>query len=182
MLPGNWGSRWLRRRCSAAPAGNRCSSEAQFHLLTGSWLERPHHRYATAYFHGLPGRGVATFDAAHRRLRALHPRIERIQVSHVAMRDAVLDARVPTDKVFLIPIGVNPGIFRLRTRESYRQAREALGIPTSAVVVGSFQKDGVGWGRARAERRGRTSCSRRSSACVPASPSSSAADGPRAAM
>jgi glycosyltransferase involved in cell wall biosynthesis len=34
----------------------------------------------------------------------------------------------------------------VQTPESRRQARARLGIPESAVVVGSFQKDGVGWG------------------------------------
>ncbi len=48
-------------------------------------------------------------------------------------------------KVFFIPIGINLGFFPQRTDEQKRQKREALGIPQSAFVVGSFQKDGVGW-------------------------------------
>jgi glycosyltransferase involved in cell wall biosynthesis len=118
---------------------------SHFHLLGGQWLERPH-RFAVAYFHGTPGRGVARFDEAYRRLRQVHARIDRIQVSHMAMRDILLDAGVPEAKVFVIPIAVDLDALPMRTTESRRLARQALGLPASAVVVGSFQKDGVGWG------------------------------------
>jgi len=48
--------------------------------------------------------------------------------------------------VFCIPIGIHPVWFRMQTPESKYMARHTLGIPQSSVVVGSFQKDGNGWG------------------------------------
>ncbi|MCE7858798.1 MAG: glycosyltransferase [Chloroflexi bacterium CFX2] len=62
------------------------------------------------------------------------------------MRDAVLQTGIDPSKVFLIPIGINLDFFPLPTVEMRRDARRELGIPESAFVVGSFQKDGVGWG------------------------------------
>jgi len=116
---------------------------SQFILLNWS---APRHRVGMAYFHGRPGSGVAEFDECHRRLRQLHERVHRIQVSHTEMRDVVLGSGIAAEKVFLIPIGINLSFFTMQTGGSRRSARVRLGIPETAVVVGSFQKDGVGWG------------------------------------
>jgi len=47
--------------------------------------------------------------------------------------------------VFKIPIGVEFEWFNTKTRDSQTMARTHLGIPQSAFVIGSFQKDGNGW-------------------------------------
>src|SRR4030042_5423029 len=62
------------------------------------------------------------------------------------MRDLVLASGIAPEKVFLIPIAINLSFFPVQTEESRRQARAQLGLPESAVVIGSFQKDGNGWG------------------------------------
>jgi glycosyltransferase involved in cell wall biosynthesis len=118
---------------------------SQFTLLEDSWRQRPW-RVGMAYFHGRPGTGVPEFDRAYQRLCQVHQDIHRIQVSHSEMRDIVIDSGILPEKVFLIPIGINLCYFSVQTAESRRTAREQFGIPQSAVVVGSFQKDGVGWG------------------------------------
>lgn len=61
------------------------------------------------------------------------------------MRDIVLSSGIAPEKVFLIPIGINLSYFRMQTPESRKKTRLKYGIPESAVVIGSFQKDGVGW-------------------------------------
>lgn len=114
-------------------------------LLTPSYFETQN-RLATAYFHGRPGTGVKEFDDCFESLRRNHERIGRIQVTHAEMRDLILSSGIDASKVFTIPIGINLDFFRVQTPDSRRSARVALGIPESAVVVGSFQKDGVGWG------------------------------------
>jgi glycosyltransferase involved in cell wall biosynthesis len=48
--------------------------------------------------------------------------------------------------VHRIPIGIDVDVFRPRDAASRLASREHLGLPTTAFVVGSFQKDGVGWG------------------------------------
>ena len=114
-------------------------------LLARGWSERPH-RVGTAYFHGGPGTGVSDFDGSYETLCQHHGQIHRIQVTHTEMRDVVWSSGIAPEKVFLIPIGVNLSYFRVQTAESRYMARKRYGIPQSAVVVGSFQKDGVGWG------------------------------------
>ena len=122
---------------------------SQFDMFNrDSWFEGSN-RLATAYFHGRPGSGIAEFDEGYRRLGRLHPRMARIQVSHSEMRDVVLSSGIDPAKVFLIPIGINPAFFRPQTPAARRRARAHLGLPQNAVVVGSFQKDGVGWADGR---------------------------------
>ncbi len=118
---------------------------SQFVLLEERWLRRGH-RVGLSYFHGRPGTGVPEFDAIYDRLRQVHGNVHRIQVSHVEMRDLILDTGIAPEKLFLIPIGINLSFFHPQTPESRQEARDRLGIPASAVVVGSFQKDGTGWG------------------------------------
>ena len=119
---------------------------SHFHLLLAETWPGRYNRFGATYFHGKPGSGIPAFDACYRRLCRDHSRIERIQVSHTEMRDVVLASGIAPEKVFLIPIAVNLSFFPVQTKESRRQARAQLGLPESAVVVGSFQKDGNGWG------------------------------------
>lgn len=118
----------------------------QFFLQREDWLNLLPHRIGLAYFHGLPQTGDEDFDGVYRGLQKHHEKISRIQVSHTEMRNAILQTGIDPAKVFLIPIGINMGFFPFRSAEMKKRARAELGIPNSAFVVGSFQKDGVGWG------------------------------------
>jgi glycosyltransferase involved in cell wall biosynthesis len=104
-----------------------------FNALHPRWLESSH-RLGLSYFHGRPGtEGYPEFDRAYDALRAYAERIERVQVTHEEMRELVVDAGVPRERVFKIPIGID--------LERFAVAPERSG---SAFVVGSFVKDGVG--------------------------------------
>lgn len=119
---------------------------SQFFLVDGTYERFSRHRLGFSYFHGLPGGGEPEFASVYKALCKLHENVTRVQVSHTQMRDAVLQTGIDPSKVFLIPIGINLDFFPLPTVEMRRDARRELGIPESAFVVGSFQKDGVGWG------------------------------------
>lgn len=104
------------------------------------------HRVATTYFHGRPGTpGMPEFDTSYARLRAEHARIDRVQVSHRELEQLVLESGIAAGKVHRIPIGIDLSLFHAHTSEARRNARTQLGLPHEAFVVGSFQKDGVGW-------------------------------------
>ena len=119
---------------------------SHFEALQPRWLESSH-RLATAYLHGRPGTpGFPEFDAAFETLRANPDRLSRIQVTHEEMRDLVLEAGVEPSAVHLIPIGIDIGHFPVVSDASRSAARVRFGLPLDAFVVGSFQKDGVGWG------------------------------------
>ena len=114
--------------------------QPKFYLLFSSFKSN----VAFSYFHGYPDSGEATALACYNNLKKYHRHISKIQVSHSKMRNFVLDTGINPKKVFTIPIGINPDFFYVQTKQSKVNARKKLGIPQSAVVIGSFQKDGVG--------------------------------------
>jgi len=119
---------------------------SHFEALQLRWLQSSH-RLGTAYLHGRPGTpGYPEFDAAFDALRSNPDRVARIQVTHDEMRDLVLEAGVEPSAVHLIPIGIDLEHFPVASRESRSAARARFGLSRDAFVVGSFQKDGVGWG------------------------------------
>ena len=137
VAPSAW-ARFARRQAVFHPD--------HFGALRPRWLESSH-RLALSYFHGRPGTpGYPEFDEAFEALRRNAARIDRVQVTHDEMHEVVLAAGVEPEKVFRIPIGVDLARFPLAGDDARARAREALGLPESAFVVGSFQKDGVGLG------------------------------------
>jgi glycosyltransferase involved in cell wall biosynthesis len=118
---------------------------SHFTLLQEPW-EPPPHRLGTTYFHGRPAtRGMPEFDVPYEILRTHHRRLDRIQVSHSEMEEIVLESGIAAEKVSRIPIGIDGSLFRPATPAEREQARASMKLPASAFVVGSFQKDGVGW-------------------------------------
>jgi glycosyltransferase involved in cell wall biosynthesis len=99
-----------------------------------------------AWYHGRPCADFPEFKAPLDALRRYHHALARVQVSHTEMHDIILQTGIAPHKVHLIPIGINLRYFTMKNEERCREVRTKYGIPTSAVVVGSFQKDGNGWG------------------------------------
>jgi len=117
----------------------------QYFLNRPELLQRGN-RVGFAYFHGRPFKQGDEFSAVYETFRRNHERVSRVQVSNSVFRDVVLESGIAPEKVHLIPIGINLDFFSMQTAESRRAARAKYGIPESAVTVGSFQKDGSGWG------------------------------------
>jgi glycosyltransferase involved in cell wall biosynthesis len=140
------GVRVASRRLLTSSRAQAAFYGSHFTLLEEPW-EPPSHRLATTYFHGRPGTpGMPEFDVPYRMLRAHHERLDRVQVSHSEMERVVLESGIAPEKVHLIRIGIEASYFRRTTPQLCAETRQSLGLPHSAFVVGSFQKDGVGWG------------------------------------
>ena len=119
---------WLR-----FSRGQAVFQHNHFNALQPRWLDSSH-RLGLSYFHGRPGTpGYPEFDRAYDALKRNAARIDRVQVTHDEMRELVIGAGVPAERVFKIPIGVDLEHFPLGPERS-----------GSAFVVGSFLKDGVG--------------------------------------
>jgi glycosyltransferase involved in cell wall biosynthesis len=117
-----------------------------FGALRPRWLDSSH-RLGLSYFHGRPGTpGFPEFDETFETLRRHADRVDRVQVTHAEMHELVLRAGVAAEKVFRIPIGIDIANFPLGDAHDRARARAELGLPATGFVVGSFQKDGVGWG------------------------------------
>jgi glycosyltransferase involved in cell wall biosynthesis len=119
---------------------------SHYEALAPRWLASSH-RLGTAYLHGRPGTpGHPEFDASFEALRRNPDRLSRIQVTHGEMHELVLEAGVEPGRVFRVPIGIDIESFPLVDVERRDSARLLLDLSDDAFVVGSFQKDGVGWG------------------------------------
>lgn len=137
VFPGSW-ARFAR--------GQAVFHAEHFGALRPRWLDSTH-RLGMSYFHGRPGtRGYAEFDQAYAALRGHAERVDRVQVTHGEMEELVLGAGVDPAKVFRIPIGIDIENFPYGDGQARAKVRTDLGLPEVAFVVGSFQKDGVGWG------------------------------------
>jgi glycosyltransferase involved in cell wall biosynthesis len=119
---------------------------SQFTLLLHDF-ERAGNNVGLAYFHGRPGTpGMPEFDACFATMRARHAEIDRVQVTNREMEALVLSTGIAAGNVHRIPIGIDVEAFGPGDEDVRAGARASLGLPASAFVVGSFQKDGVGWG------------------------------------
>ena len=117
---------------------------SQFQWLAWADVLAPSNRFVATFFHGKPDdaeseRHIADFLASV-------PRLERVVTAARLIEDRLLSWGVPREKLIRIPIGVDLSLFTAVTPEQRRAAREHYRIPNDCLVIGSFQKDGVGWG------------------------------------
>jgi glycosyltransferase involved in cell wall biosynthesis len=119
---------------------------SHFAALDPRWTGSTH-RLGLSYFHGRPGTpGHPEFDHAYDALRRDPARFERVHVTHREIEDLVLSAGVGADRVHRIPIGIEIDAFPLVDPAGRDEARRAFDLPADAFVVGSFVKDGTGFG------------------------------------
>lgn len=102
-------------------------------------------RYVTSFFHGKPEDGPEVARHIDQFMRSV-PALDRIVTGAGLVERRLLDWGVPRDKLVRIPIGTDTKIFRPPSLEERRAARAAFGLDDETLVVGSFQKDGQGWG------------------------------------
>jgi glycosyltransferase involved in cell wall biosynthesis len=118
---------------------------SQFTALRPPWPGSSH-ALGLAYYHGRPGTpGHPEFDRYFGLLQAQRSRFAAVQVTHGEMDELVRAAGVEPDAVFRIPLGIDIGSFPLGDGAGRLASRDRFRLPRDAYVVGSFQKDGVGW-------------------------------------
>jgi len=74
---------------------------------------------------------------------------EQVDLWHTSCnitRNNLIELGVPKEKITVIPLGVNLRAFNVPTQQQKENIRSELGISKEKIAVGSFQKDGVGWG------------------------------------
>ena len=131
---------------ASSVSGQSIFHESQFTLLLSDF-ERRGNNLGVAYFHGRPGTpGFPEFDAVFETMSRRHEEIDRVQVTNAAMEEVVLETGIAAQKLHRIPIGIDADLFSAATPRARLAARREFGLPEQAFVVGSFQKDGVGWG------------------------------------
>lgn len=116
---------------------------SQFSLQHDIYKSR--HRISVDYYHGKPEQ-QESFRRCFEALKSHHRQITRVRVSNKEMELLIKSSGIDPDKVMRIPIGIDLDVFTPQTEKRKRTSRSSLDIPENDVVVGSFQKDGMGWG------------------------------------
>ena len=74
------------------------------------------------------------------------PRLYKVITASTIVEKRLFKWGIPTDKVIKIPLGVNTNKFIPSNDKNRHMIRDYLKIPRESIVIGSFQKDGIGWG------------------------------------
>jgi glycosyltransferase involved in cell wall biosynthesis len=106
-------------------------------------IARPHpsNKVVVTWYHTAPEdeKWYAHFAEADKR-------IDLWQTACTLTFDKLVAAGVPREKLVMIHLGVDMDVYTPVDAETKRRLRAAKGIPDDALVIGSFQKDGNGWG------------------------------------
>lgn len=102
-------------------------------------------RFVVTFFHGKPEDGPDAARHVGEFLRLL-PRADKVVTAASGMEKRLLEWGVPREKLVRIPIGVDTGAFAFADAAVRSAAKKRLGVPDDRLCIGSFQKDGVGWG------------------------------------
>jgi glycosyltransferase involved in cell wall biosynthesis len=108
-------------------------------------------RQLVTYFHGKPEDGP---DMARHVDFFLHNlgRVERVITAASLIERRLLNWGVPRAKLLRVPLGVDPDLFHPPTAAEKEEARREFRVPPGSFCIGSFQKDGVGWGEGMAPK------------------------------
>lgn len=109
-------------------------------VLQSPW----HHLTGVNLFHGFPWTS-ADLREKWEVFRCKSKYFDLVRVSHLDMKN-FLEEEIPSLDTCLVRIGVDDAIYRPVAASVKSAIRATLGIPSSAFVVGSFLKDGLGWG------------------------------------
>jgi len=114
------------------------------------WVEwgrylSPNCKFVTTFFHGKPADGPQVSRHIDAFLASV-PRLNKIVASASLVRDRLVGWGVSPDLISVIPIGCETDRFKPPTADERRAARQRFGIRPEDIAIGSFQKDGEGWG------------------------------------
>lgn len=98
------------------------------------------------WFHGEPDDPNVGMRKLFSMLPEALSNVDKVVVSCSRSKEVLVEYGVPSDKIILIPLGVDTNVFRPAIEPEKIRIRRDIGLSENAFVIGSFQKDGCGWG------------------------------------
>jgi glycosyltransferase involved in cell wall biosynthesis len=115
-------------------------------FLPNSWNKiNSSNKIVVTWFHGTEKDNNPVNLAMIKALPHASKKADIVHTSCTISKKKLIEWGVPEDKIVVIPLGVDLNIFKPVTEAQKKMIREELGIPQDKVIIGSFQKDGVGW-------------------------------------
>ena len=98
-----------------------------------------------SYFHGKPEDDDFTKNHIQKLLSSQN-KINLIITSSMKNKKRLINWGICKDKILIIPIGVNTKLYKKFKPKVKNKILNKYKLPKDRIIIGSFQKDGVGWG------------------------------------
>ncbi|EKD25694.1 MAG: glycosyl transferase, group 1 [uncultured bacterium] len=72
--------------------------------------------------------------------------VDFVHTASEITKNKLIEHGLNPEKIVLIPLGVDTTIFKPVSPEKKERLRNELDLPSGSIIIGSFQKDGNGWG------------------------------------
>jgi len=111
-------------------------------FLTNKGFKKPHwsNKVIVTCFHLIPN------DSRLKFIKEAERHVDFFHTSCNITKKNLIDFGVKPAKITVVPLGVDLFLFKPVSFEKKQKIKKQLGIPQDKIVIGSFQKDGVGWG------------------------------------
>ena len=109
-----------------------------------SKILKSNNKYIVSFFHGKYEDGISASRHIDEFIKT-----ERLIYKVITGSSLILNRLrtwgIPESKLIVIPIGVDTKLFNIPTTKKKEEIRKYLGFQEHEIIIGSFQKDGVGW-------------------------------------
>lgn len=112
-------------------------------FLTSEGFQIPDksNKIVLTWFHVMPNHPRATYAKEAQKY------VDLIHTASMITKNRLIEIGISEEKIIVIPLGVDLKLFKPVSFEDKQKIREKIGIPKDIVVIGSFHKDGLGWGK-----------------------------------
>jgi len=107
----------------------------------GFYKSHESNKAVLTWFHFVPG------DTRSKNITEAQKYLNIIHTSCNITKNNLISLGVESEKIVVIPLGVDLSLFKPVSIEEKQKIKKQLGLPSDKIIVGSFQKDGVGWGK-----------------------------------
>lgn len=97
-------------------------------------------KHIVTWFHILPE------DRRLKIIPLLNKKVDFLHTSSNLTKKILIESGFNDKKIIVIPLGVDLSHFKKYNEKQKPQLRKKYNLPTDKIIIGSFQKDGVGWG------------------------------------
>jgi glycosyltransferase involved in cell wall biosynthesis len=136
--------------CAMVPSVPHLRGCVAHFMSRNLWLGRGHvlppgNLAVVTCLHGVPDDSPAMAKEIYGFLDSL-PRVARIVTTNNTIKSRLIGWGVRPDDVVVLPHGADRRLFFPVSKAEKIEMKQALGLPPGLPCIGSFQKDGQGWG------------------------------------